>query len=208
MITKSIQDSQRSLEKLTFFLVSETQNLHLKKLGVWAIEIDAAQLITRFIKILSPVNVLELGSGASTILISRRLREFPNSRLYSIEHSPKYLSETLKFLALNELENIELVYCPLNNGWYQRDLQEHLPVFDLIFIDGPINDRVNGIEFIKSHSSSKTIFIIDDYGRNETAGLVEALTSNDERYFEVFDAERSVAVVGDKLLVKELMLLV
>ena len=192
-------------EKLSFFFASQTSELHLKKLGGWALDIDTAQLLTRIVKITSPINVLEFGSGTSTVILGRALSKFPKSSLYSVDEEIEFFSETQKFLKLNDLSNVELVHAPLQKNWYAEGPLESFPIFDLIFIDGPKENRINSIDFIESHSKATTIFVIDDYGSVETEGLVEALTENGRRGLKIFASEKCVAIIGDPLYLKELM---
>jgi predicted O-methyltransferase YrrM len=81
------------------------------------------------------------------------------------------------------------------------------PIFDLIFIDGPKENRINSIDFIEAHSKVTTVFVIDDYGSIETEGLVEALTENGRRGLRIFAGEKRVAIVSETLYLEELMAL-
>jgi predicted O-methyltransferase YrrM len=203
-ISNSITKLQINMEKLSLFLAAQTQNLHLKKLGGWALDVDTAQLLTRIVKLTSPLNVLEFGSGTSTVILARCLQEFPDSKLYSVDDSQEYLADTRKFLKINNLSNVELVHSPLQDKWYSKRPLETFPVFDLIFIDGPIENRLNSIDFIEAHAQEKTIFLIDDYGSIETEGLVEALTSNGKRHLQSFNVGKSIAIVGKPSYLNEL----
>jgi predicted O-methyltransferase YrrM len=196
-----------SFEKLSYFFASQTSDLHLKKLGGWALDLDTAQLLTRIVKITSPINVLEFGSGTSTVILGRALREFPKSALYSVENEIEFLLETQKFLLLNKLSNVELVHAPIQKKWYAEGPLESLPIFDLIFIDGPKENRINSIDFIESHSKATTIFVIDDYGSIETEGLVEVLTENGKRGLKIFAGDKRVAMVGKPLYLEQLITL-
>ncbi len=204
-LSKSITKLMFSFEKLLFFFASQTSELHLKKLGGWALDIDTAQLLTRIVKITSPINVLEFGSGTSTVILGRALREFPNSLLYSVEDEIEFLSETQNFLELNKLSNVELVHAPLQKNWYAEGPLESFPIFDLIFIDGPKENRINSIDFIESHSKDTTIFVIDDYGSIETEGLVEVLTESGRRGLRILAGDKRVAIVGEPLQLENLI---
>jgi hypothetical protein len=116
--SKQMTDLKLSFYKVQFFIASQTSELHLKKLGGWALDIDTAQLLTRIVKIASPINVLEFGSGTSTVILGRSLSELPKSLLFSVDESTEYLSETRKFLKLNKLNNVKLVHAPLQDNWY------------------------------------------------------------------------------------------
>jgi predicted O-methyltransferase YrrM len=194
-------------EKVSLFLAAQTSDLHLKKLGGWALDIDTAQLLTRIVKITSPTNVLEFGSGASTVILGRSLRDLPNSIVYSVDESFEFFSETQKFLKLNKLNNIKLIHSPLQNNWFSEGPLHTFPIFDLIFIDGPKENRIGSINFIEAHSNKSTIFVIDDYGSIETDGLVEALTGNGKRGLKIFSGDKNIALIGEPFYLRELVYL-
>lgn len=164
-------------------------------------------MLTRIINIKRPIKVLEFRSGTSTAILGRSLQAILNSKLYSVDESLEYLTKTQKFLELNNLNNVELIHSPLWKNWYSEGPLNSLPILDLIFIDGPKENRVKSIDFIEAHSKATTIFVIDDYGSIETEGLVEALTKNGRRGLKIFDYEKRIAIVGEPLYLEELTVL-
>lgn len=92
------------------------------------------------------INILELGSGLSTIILSQILNKLNNGKLYSIEHDRIFYEKTKKLLELNKLDNIcDLFFSPLENVyingikwiWYNTYFLSKVNNIDILIIDGP-----------------------------------------------------------------------
>jgi predicted O-methyltransferase YrrM len=92
--------------------------------------------------------VVECGSGLSTVLIARRLRELGGGRLHSLEHDAGWAASTRQQLADEGLDRTAtVVEAPLRPHpaaapgceWYDRAALGGLPVtgIDLLLVDGP-----------------------------------------------------------------------
>ncbi len=73
--------------------------------------------------------VFEYGSGQSTIWFSNRV-----NKVVSLEHDLAF-HEFLK-PKLKNLENVDLIYEPLDNDQYSRKILDYESAFDIIVIDG------------------------------------------------------------------------
>lgn len=92
------------------------------------------------------INILELGTGLSTIVLSKILNKLNNGKLYSIENDRIFYEKTKKLLELNKLDNIcDLFFSPLEdvyiNGikwtWYNIYFLSKVNNIDILIIDGP-----------------------------------------------------------------------
>lgn len=92
--------------------------------------------------------VVECGSGVSTIVIARRLRELGGGSLHSLEHDPAWARLTRARLAAEGLDRLAtVVEAPLEAHplaqpgcrWYRREALSALPSsgIELLLVDGP-----------------------------------------------------------------------
>ncbi|MCU0726250.1 MAG: class I SAM-dependent methyltransferase [Planctomycetes bacterium] len=112
----------------------------------WAISPDLGWHLVKTILETKPRLVVELGSGASTILIGKALRRVGAGRLVSIEHEAAYAVDTWWFVEQHGLTDlVEVREAPLEPvevagrrfSWYRTDSIEDLRDIDLLLIDGP-----------------------------------------------------------------------
>lgn len=75
------------------------------------------------------LSVFEYGSGQSTIWFSKRVK-----KVVSLEHDLDF-HEFLK-PKLRKLENVELIYEPLENDKYSNKILDYKGAFDIVVIDG------------------------------------------------------------------------
>lgn len=132
------------------------------------------------------MDVLEWGSGRSTLAIAKRVRS-----LVSIEHYHGYYIATKKLLNQNKITNVQLLFLPANNqpvgesdGSYE-DFTDYINAvndkrFDLIFVDGRarvacarkalelLRNHSNGLIFIHDYRHPKEIYRRPEYEVVET----------------------------------------
>jgi predicted O-methyltransferase YrrM len=169
----------------------------------WQIQWELIFCLNMLIKELRPEKVLEFGSGYSTLIIANALKQNNlNYPLHSVENDLEYLDSTKRLLSTNEIDNVNFIHSPLmwseNSYWYNIPREFASQRFDLILIDGPHNDRKNGLNFFKMISHENSVFLIDDYFSKESNGLSEI--SNFFPNFEVrtFGIEREFGIVASR----------
>lgn len=116
-------------------------------LGGPSIDSDHARLLTFFLQLKKPKKILELGSGSSTVLISRTLSDLgvlPATHI-AVDHEEVFLNLTRELCAINGLvDRVSFKHCPLEDipghslKWYKISKEiTDLGPFDLILVDGP-----------------------------------------------------------------------
>lgn len=115
--------------------------------GGWALTADAAAVLVREIALNRPRTIVELGSGVSTQLIGRMLKEAGEGKLYSLDHEAGWAGQTRRHIQASGLADyVEVLDAPLAKqqfqgrefNWYQiPDQVRKLENIDLIVIDGP-----------------------------------------------------------------------
>lgn len=121
---------------------------HLPALGTWAIEGDFGQLISQEVQRGPTTNIVECGSGVSTLVIAAQLCLKGVGRLYTIEHDPRYAEETARRLVDAGLDKwVCMIVAPTVRQtlgtetirWYDlAQVEPQLPeAIHLLIVDGP-----------------------------------------------------------------------
>ncbi|MGO3183441.1 MAG: hypothetical protein ACTIJ9_11470 [Aequorivita sp.] len=153
----------------------------------WSISPSVILHILNDIVINKRCNIIEFGSGASTLYIARLIQTLKlDAKFYSVESSDEWLQKMKGQLALYNLEDVvTLVYAPLKEApkefclneqklWYDTGKIESaiadIKEFDLVIVDGPFGGstpyaRYSAIPFLKSRLSSNFAVFLDDAAR-------------------------------------------
>jgi predicted O-methyltransferase YrrM len=115
--------------------------------GGWPLAWDGAEVLAREVGSSRPERVVELGSGASSLVIGLQLRHAGRGHLYTLEHEPHYAAVTRRHVQALGLEpwvtvfDAPLVDWPLGEEhfrWYRLpDEVTALGQIDFLVIDGP-----------------------------------------------------------------------
>src|SRR5690606_6081277 len=119
--------------------------LPLPVMSDWAVSSDyGLLLISRLFN--NAGDVIDIGSGITTLLAAYVLKMRGKGKVYSLEHDPHYYDQTLRWLNEHELHDyVNLFLCPLKNHkineetWLWYDISKaRLPKAPrLISVDGP-----------------------------------------------------------------------
>jgi len=115
--------------------------------GGWALTADAAVVLAREIALNRPRTIVELGSGVSTVLIGRMLKQAGEGQLFSLDHDARWAEQTRRHVKASELQDhVVVLDAPLAKqqfggkefNWYQVPEQvRQAGSIDLIIVDGP-----------------------------------------------------------------------
>ncbi len=116
----------------------------------WSLAPEALELVLEQVAA-GRNRIVECGSGLSTVIIARLLRERGGGTLHSLEHDPGWVETTRRRIASEGLGRFaEVIEAPLEPGataavgspWYARRALERLPAsgVDLLLVDGPPAD--------------------------------------------------------------------
>jgi predicted O-methyltransferase YrrM len=186
-----------------------TGELPLPMGGGWALTGDSAALLARETLARKPETVLELGSGASTLILGQILRKNGRGRLLSIDHDPAWADETRRHVKLLGLEDIvSVIDAPLKNQalgeqmveWYDipAAAMEQLGSIDLLLVDGPPQKQGSEMlarypAFPRLHDSlsMEALVFVDDANRHSEKKMVERWLVEDAhwnaRWFDTVD---------------------
>lgn len=133
--------------------------------------------------------VVELGSGVSTIILARLLRE-RGGRLTSLEHDPGWLRVVGSQLDREGLGDVaRLLHAPLGDHplgldgapWYAQDAVQALPAgIDLLLVDGPPGygagmerSRYPALPVLGERLAPAALVVLDDAARPGEREVVE-----------------------------------
>jgi predicted O-methyltransferase YrrM len=150
-------------------------------------------------------NVVECGSGESTVAIARQLTERGEGRLYSLEHDPHWAEQTRHQLAAEGLaDRVDLIEAPLrphglgDGEWYDPGAVERLPhAVDLLLVDGPPGDlepdgqvRYPALPLLASRLAEHALVLLDDIDRPGELRVLERWHREFGTEWELRDEER------------------
>jgi hypothetical protein len=128
-----------------------SKKINLDNLDGWSISVEMIKWILNNI----PFNsvILELGSGKGTIELSK----FYN--VYTVEHNEEWLYKS---------NRVKYIYAPLVDNWYDVEvLKQKLPKkYDLLIIDGPIQEKRLNIMNNLNLFDFNGLIIVDDTNRD------------------------------------------
>ena len=115
--------------------------------GNWALGWDGAAILAREIAVARPQTVVELGTGASSLVIGQQLRRSGWGHLYTLDHDAAYAAATRGHVAASGLDDwVTVLDAPLEEQevdgdryrWYHLpDEVTALDRIDVLVVDGP-----------------------------------------------------------------------
>ena len=156
--------------------------------GHWAIDPYFAKVLTQLIYRYEPDQIVECGSGTSTVFMAKLLKQVnPRGEITALEHLAEYAQKTDQLLQDHTVEQkTEVLRTPLREwevggkllSWYGVD-PDCFPEdsIDLLVVDGPPhttgeNPRYAAAFVLEEYLSEKCVILLDDgdrYGEKKAA---------------------------------------
>lgn len=155
----------------------------------YSLSYQAIQHILNDIIIHRPKNIIEFGSGISTLVISNFIKKNNlNITFYSIDENSEYqkklgLDSKVVTLIDSPIKKLNALSYKKQGSWY--DLPSELInsdiKFDLIIIDGPKGNlsklsRYGVLNFLEGRINEKSILFLDDTNRKDEQFLMKELS--------------------------------
>ena len=159
----------------------------LPPLGGYPVSPDFALAVVDAIDETGADLVLELGSGASSLIAAYALERRGGGRLRSLEHLPDYARQTRALLARHEIdpERAEVRDAPLRDitvgddvyPWYDVHTLDDIDAIDVLVVDGPPGPshplaRFPALPLLHDRVRSGGIVLLDDGNRPEEHEIV------------------------------------
>ena len=174
----------------------------------WAASPDLLLTLAQLVRTHNPKLVVELGSGASTIILSRA----GAVEIVAIEHDLEYLKSTQDLLSEHQVNNVQLIHAPLIEKeileetftWYDTSKLQDLKEIDFLFIDGPPGSKDDAARFpalpvLGSKLSKNAVVVIDDTKRSGEKTLAESFANALPNHrLRFLDHEKGTAVISPR----------
>lgn len=172
----------------------------------WAISSDYAHFLLRTILNKGNGNIIDIGSGISTILLGYAVERNGSGKVISLEHDKDYYSQTLALIKEHKLEKyIDLNYCPLidvdidGKSWIWYDISEVDFPRDIVLIsvDGPPGNtqklaRYPAVPLLKNHIKKGTTILLDDAKRTEEDEIADLWSKEQYLSKEFIDGYKGI----------------
>jgi predicted O-methyltransferase YrrM len=153
----------------------------------WAASPDFLRELVRIIRTRKPKQVVEAGSGVSTIVTALALQKNGSGNTIALENGSEFADETQSYLERHQVENhANVIHAPLTrhvNGdseytWYDTSALKGCGSIDLLIVDGPpaLQDptsRFPALPLLLDHLSPDAVILIDDGDRQGEKEVVE-----------------------------------
>lgn len=183
----------------------------LPALTGWAASPELASLLIDLILEHRPDHVLELGSGASTLVIAYALEQVGHGRVTALDHDASYAEQTARQLAMHGLaERATVVAAPLVDHrldgatWRWYDVGDVGRPIDLLVVDGPPRGtqwmaRYPALPILHEHLGERCRIVLDDAGREDEQAVLKRWTTE----FPAFRLELRPSTKGIAILTRE-----
>lgn len=196
--------------------ISGSTWLHDKtfSLGRWAIGYPCAYVLYRVLNELTPKNILELGLGQSTRLISQYAKFYEIDKHFVVEHDPEWIDFFSRNYTLPPVTQI--IHCPWKYGQYKgvegiREFDGFSDAvgnnqFDLVVIDAPFGGdmktfaRIDVLKLLPGCLGKSFVIIFDDCnrsGENNTYNeMLQVLENSGVVYSKgLYQGEKTVKII-------------
>lgn len=201
--TIEIRASFNQYQSLLFLFNKINFRKHLPRSRGFASSPDFLVTIYEAIKTYQPKNILECGSGLSTLIMGYTV-EGQETNLFSLEQSNDEVTRTKNLINHHGLKfNLYLNHSPLteykDSKWYDISNISLPKVFDLIILDGPYEFdnygvyRKHSLGNLSPYISDKTIIIMDDAKRDMP--IIETWKKEYKLSVEFLNTEKGTVII-------------
>lgn len=153
--------------------------------GGWALGAGALALLLREIRLRELRTVVELGPGASSVILGRTL---PHLEITGFEHDERFHAVVRDSLKEHDLDRYQLIHAPLHPvesegrtvTWYDPKASAELPPqIDVLIVDGPPNgagagNRSPAWQMLRDRMRAGGIVLVDDTDRADERAMAKA----------------------------------
>jgi len=177
----------------------------------WAATPELASTVLKTVQKYKPNQIVELGSGVTTLISGYSLNEFhPTGSVISLDHDRRFAEKTREEIALHGLsEKVDLRIAPLETHtlsgkkwtWYSADQLHFEEPIDLLLVDGPPfktqkNARYPALPLLYKHLSDRAVIIVHDTDRkSESESIQQWIDEYDDLEMEQINTEKGITVL-------------
>ena len=169
----------------------------------WAASPDLLLTIADLVRTRKPRLVVELGSGVSTLILSKAGAR----KVISIDNSTEFAQKTRDMLKAHKVSGVEVRVAPLKAhasgvDWYDTAKLKDLKKIDMLIIDGPPGSknpdaRKPALKELLAKLSPNVVVVIDDVNRKGEREMAEAFAKALTRHtLTILNHEKGTAVIS------------
>lgn len=177
----------------------------------WAATPEFAVTLYKLVRQRKPNLVLELGSGASSLVMAAALAQNDVGRLVSLDQDKEYAARTRVALSQEGLDGVaQVIHAPIGKTtidghpwlWYDRASVPSEGPIDLLVIDGPNRElqkmaRFPALPILFERLSPDAVVVLDDAHRKDERKAVERWLELDDRLeVELLDSPKGTAIIS------------
>ncbi len=179
---QALDEQLRQIQSLLYLQQQLKPSLPLPLFERAALFPDAAAVLFGLMRERRPRQVLELGSGFSTLIVAYGLRDGGGGRVWSLEHDPHYARLTRELLRRHGVADyarvidaplVELRVGGRKHRWYDPQALEAIESpLDLLLVDGPPRRtqplaRYPALPLLAGKLSPAAVVFVDDSRRRD-----------------------------------------
>lgn len=176
----------------------------------WAATPEFALTIYDLVRERKPALVLELGSGASSVVIAAALEQNGGGRLVTIEQDEHFARRTRAALDRQGWSNVvDVVHAPIADvtiagtswKWYDSSALPDLDQIDVLIVDGPHRElqpmaRYPALPMLFDRISPDAVIVVDDAHRKDERMAIERWTAEFDGLAVAFlDSPKGTAII-------------
>jgi predicted O-methyltransferase YrrM len=177
--SESLKATFHQIEALLSVIHTIEPTFPLPATRTWSASPDILNQLCKLILTHRPDQIVEVGSGVSTLTMAYCLRRLGRGRIVSLESDPVFAGVTRQMLADHGLSSYAVVVdAPLTEitiggeqwRWYDRDRIPSTAPIDLLFVDGPHGltqplARYPALPVFRTRLAPDAIVVLDDGAR-------------------------------------------
>lgn len=183
----------------------------LPPMRLWAASPDYINHLIALIRQHRPAQILEIGSGVSSIIGGYALREVGGGSLITLEHEEQFAGVTVGNIREHQVDDIvQVIYAPLKDyrigerahRWYDLDrIPSTMPGIDLLVVDGPPEGtqemaRFPALPLLFDRLNPGALILVDDFLRDDEYAMVqEWIATYNLRVIKALANEKGVAIL-------------
>ena len=186
-MNKNLNMAFGQIQSLLFIYKKIDFNKALPQMRGSAISPDFASILIFLYEERKPVNIVECGSGVSTILLSYLVKG-TDAKILSLDHLKKFADITAQNLREHKSgNNVKVLFSDLKEykikdrlyNWYDLDKVKNMPSnIDMLIIDGPPrnlnkNVRYPALALLYDRLAENCVIILDDADRKDEKEVVK-----------------------------------
>ncbi len=176
----------------------------------WAATPELALATYEIIKTENPTQIVELGSGISSLICAYGMEQNKNGALFSLDHDQKYAQITRNMLSKHQLKDrVTICNAPLQSQeitgrkciWYDCSNASCPEPIDLLIVDGPPFETQHKARFpalfyfYPKLANSATIIVHDVFRKEESEIVEDWLREYPEFKKELIHSEKGIAIL-------------